>query len=74
MTGGLQDERMDRTKRLLTPGEVAEILQVHTLTVYGYIKNGRLDAVRLGRTYRILPDDLDRFIESNRTRTPAACR
>ena len=51
---------------LLTPEQVAGILQVHLLTVYGYIRQGKLDAIRLGRSYRIIPKELTRFIELNR--------
>jgi excisionase family DNA binding protein len=51
---------------LLTPEQVAEILQIHVLTVYSYIKRGKLSAIRLGRGYRITSADLDRFIELNR--------
>ena len=51
---------------LLTPEQVADVLQVHILTVYSYIRQGKLDAIRLGRSYRIIPQDLTRFIESNR--------
>ncbi len=65
---------MNNKEKLLTPSEVADILQIHTLTVYSYIKQGRLDAVHLGRTYRIVPGDLDQFIESNRRHTPALCQ
>ena len=57
---------MNGNKNLLTPEQVAEVLQVHVLTVYGYIRHGKLDAVRLGRSYRIVPEDLALFIESNR--------
>ena len=53
---------------LLTPEQVAAILQVHVLTIYSYIRRGKLDAVRLGRSYRIIPKDLTRFIESNRVK------
>ena len=53
---------------LLTPEQVAEILQVHILTVYGYIRQGKLEAIRLGRSYRIVPEDLEHFIESNRVK------
>jgi excisionase family DNA binding protein len=51
---------------LLTPEQVAGILQVHILTIYSYIREGKLDAIRLGRSYRITPQDLEQFIESNR--------
>ena len=57
---------MNDNNNLLTPEQVAEILQVHVLTIYGYIRKGKLDAVRLGRNYRIIPEELTRFIESNR--------
>ncbi len=57
---------------LLTPGQVAGILQVHILTIYSYIRQGNLAAVRLGRNYRIIPKDLTRFIESNRTKNQQA--
>jgi excisionase family DNA binding protein len=51
---------------LLTPEQVAGILQVHILTIYSYIREGKLDAIRLGRSYRITPQDLEQFIEANR--------
>ena len=57
---------MEDNHNLLTPEQVADILQVHILTIYGYIRRGRLDAIRLGRSYRVLRKDLTRFIESNR--------
>jgi len=58
---------MKGNSNLLTPEQVARILQVHVLTIYSYIRRGKLDAIRLGRNYRITPKDLTRFIESNRT-------
>lgn len=57
---------MKINKNLLTPEQVAGILQVHVLTVYSYIRQGKLDAIRLGRSYRIVPGELEHFIESNR--------
>jgi excisionase family DNA binding protein len=53
---------------LLTPEQVAEKLQIHVLTVYNYIRQGKLSAIRLGRSYRITPEDLEHLIESNRVR------
>jgi len=57
---------MNSTNKLLTPEQVAEILQVHVLTVYSYIRRGKFDAIRLGRSYRIDPDDLEIFVQSNK--------
>ncbi len=57
---------MKNYHNLLTPEQVAGILQVHVLTVYSYIRQGKLDVVRIGRSYRIIPEDLSHFIESHR--------
>ncbi len=53
---------------LLTPEQVAEVLQIHVLTVYNYIRQGKLSAIRLGRSYRIGQDDLNHLIEVNRVK------
>jgi excisionase family DNA binding protein len=54
-------------KNFLTPQEVANDLQLNTLTIYGYIKKKKLLAIKIGRNYRIAKEDLDKFIESNKT-------
>jgi excisionase family DNA binding protein len=59
---------MKSNNTLLTPEQVAKILQIHVLTVYSYIRQGKFDAVRLGRSYRIVPEDLDTFVESNKSK------
>jgi excisionase family DNA binding protein len=48
-----------KTKEIYTPEQVAKLLQVDVTTVYRYIKEGKLVASRLGRTYRILREDVD---------------
>lgn len=63
---------MTDKRQLLTPEQVAAILQVHILTVYDYIRGGKLHAVRLGRHYRVLPADLDLFLEERRVKAPTA--
>ena len=53
----------------LTPEEVAGILRINVMTVYAYIQKDYLEAIRLGRNYRISRRDLDSFIQSKRTKT-----
>lgn len=38
---------------MMTPEDVAEWLQVHRHTVYRWIEEGQLPALRIGRVYRI---------------------
>jgi len=58
---------MKKTTSCLTPSEVAKKLQLNLLTIYKYIRNKKLLAIRLGRNYRITKEDLDKFIKSNKT-------
>ena len=46
----------------LTAAEVADLLRVSTMTVYRLIKNGQLAAVRVGKSYRVREDDVDRYL------------
>ena len=46
----------------LTVAEVAGMLRVSTMTVYRLIKAGELPAVRVGRSYRLSEDAVDRFV------------
>ena len=48
--------------RFLTVAEVAEIMRVSTMTVYRLIKAGDLRAVRVGKSYRLAEDDVDRYL------------
>lgn len=50
--------------RILTPDQVAEMLQLHPFTILGYIKEGRLRAAKLGRVYRIRESDVTAFLDS----------
>lgn len=54
------------TKLFLTAKEVANILKLNVLTVYEYIRNGGLKAIKLGRDYRIEEKYLDTFIEKHK--------
>lgn len=47
--------------RVLTVEAVAGRLQVHPRTVLRFIRDGRLRATRIGKSWRILGSDLDAF-------------
>jgi len=61
---------MDDTKpEELSLHEVAEILDVHYMTAYRYVRLGILPAQRQGRSWRIRRDDLDDFMVKGETGT-----
>ena len=52
-----------KSPRLLSVGEVAESLGVSTAKVYQLIRKGELEAVNLGRLYRVTPSAIERMLE-----------
>jgi excisionase family DNA binding protein len=50
-------------EKILTPDQVAQILQVHPFTVLKFIKQGKLRASKLGRVYRIRQSDVGKFLD-----------
>lgn len=46
---------------LYSADEVASVLGLHVRTVRGYVRDGRLPAVRIGKQYRIAEQDLRDF-------------
>lgn len=48
--------------RFLTVAEVADILRVSTMTVYRLVKAGDLRAIRVGKSYRLAEDEVDRYL------------
>ena len=62
------------TREVLTPEQAAEYLQVNRETVYRYIRQGKLVASKLGRTYRVPKRSLDLLLWSTRTREDITLR
>ncbi len=47
--------------------EVAEMFRVKKFTVWDWIRRKKLAAVRIGRDYRIRPEDLESFATARKT-------
>ena len=56
--------QFDTRARFLTVAEVAALMRVSTMTVYRLIKAGELASVRVGKSYRIKEEDVDRYLVS----------
>ena len=55
-------------EQLYTPQEVADYLKVDVRTVYRWLREGELNALRFRREYRISETDLRNFLERHRTK------
>src|SRR5690242_5905667 len=53
---------------IMTPDQAADYLQVGRETVYRYIRSGKLDASRLGRSYHIPRQSVELLLLVTRTR------
>lgn len=53
--------------QMFTCEEVAERYKVKVITVWEWIRQKKLSAIKLGREYRISEDDLKAFEDSRRT-------
>lgn len=49
--------------KLYTVKEITEILKVSQRTLYNYIKNGNLKAVKIGKYWRIKKEDLQNLLD-----------
>lgn len=50
-----------------TTYELAEMLKINVMTIYRYIKSGKLLAHKIGKEYRVSRVELDRFLKSTKT-------
>lgn len=53
--------------QFLTVAEVARLLRVSNMTVYRLIGAGELAAVRVGKSYRLREEDVDRYLAARFT-------
>jgi len=55
-------------KEFYTAQELAEKLQVNIMTIYRYIKAGKLKAYKIGKEFRIDKDEFDNFLDNAKTK------
>lgn len=57
---------MPTQDRFLTVREVADLMRVSTMTVYRLIKQGDLQAARVGRSYRLRESAVEAYLQGDR--------
>jgi excisionase family DNA binding protein len=60
------------TRKFLTVREVADLAQISEATVRHWIKDCGLRAIDVGREFRIIPRDLEAFLDGHATRAATA--
>ena len=59
-------------EKLLTAGDVADVLGIHKMTVYELARAGRIKRVEIGHTVRFRPRDVQAFIDAATTSIPTS--
>lgn len=57
----------NQQKQFYTAKELADLLQVNIMTIYRYIKSGKLQAYKIGKEYRIDHKTFKDFLKNVRT-------
>ena len=65
---------MEPVREIFTPEQAAKYLQIDKETIYRYIRQGKLVASKLGRTYRIPKASIDLLLWATRTRKDVSLR
>ena len=58
--------------KILTIKEVANVLKINSFTAYRFAKEGKIPAVRIGRTWRIDADVLEKWLSENSFKSTGA--
>jgi len=56
------------TTKFYTPLEISEMLRVNIMTVYRYIRAGKIKAHKIGKDYRIDEKEYEEFLKSIKTK------
>ena len=59
---------MAESRDVMTPKQVAEYLQLHPMTIYRYIRQGKIPAAKIGRRYRIKKENVDKLLAETTTK------
>lgn len=60
----MSQERLGEV-RFLTVAEVASIMRVSKMTVYRMVHGGELPAVRVGRSFRVPEDEVQKYLRDS---------
>ena len=55
-------------KEFYTAHDLAEKFSLNVMTIYRYIKSGRLKAHKIGKEFRIAKDEFERFLKNTSTK------
>ena len=61
----MAEERQLGEMTFMTVAEVAAVMRVSKMTVYRLVHSGELPAVRVGRSFRVLEEDVNEYLRKS---------
>jgi PTS system nitrogen regulatory IIA component len=55
-----------KEERLLTIDEVAEFLHINPMTVYAWVKEGKIPAFKIGKVWRFRKTEIDKWLKKQK--------
>ncbi len=56
----------EKEKRLLTIDEIAEFLHMNPMTVYSWVKDGKIPAFKIGKVWRFRQTEIDEWLKKQK--------
>lgn len=56
---------MAKAKQVMTIRDIAEYMDVHPMTIYKYVKQGKIPAFKIGASWRIRKDSIKKWMEES---------
>jgi PTS system nitrogen regulatory IIA component len=56
----------EKEERLLTLDEVAEFLHINPMTLYSWVKDGRMPAFKIGKVWRFRKAEIDDWLKKQK--------
>ena len=54
---------MTKAKQVMTVKDIAEYLDMHPMTIYKFVKEGRIPAFKVGTSWRIKRESIQKWIK-----------
>jgi len=56
---------MTKLKEVMTVKDIAEYMDMHPMTIYKYVKEGNIPAFKIGSSWRIRRESIQKWIKEN---------
>ena len=56
---------MTKSKQVMTVKDIADYLHMHPMTIYKYVKEGKIPAFKVGTSWRIRRDSIQKWIKES---------